>query len=201
MAVLTSIVLLVVLTISAGLAHLPPVRQFVLDSGREQLLDSQVDFRGEGLEYNLLTLTASIRNVEIRSKQRPDLAPLFSADRVSVDVRWRGLASGSLIVEKATVEGARIQVEFDDQGSNVPETSTEASGAGPQENLPIIIESLEVFGPQIRYADSTTPAELGFADWRLRVEGNPENGEHRISFNVDGEGGASLAGDELPLPQ
>ncbi len=116
MAVLTSIVLLVVLTISAGLAHLPPVRQFVLDSGREQLLDSQVDFRGEGLEYNLLTLTASIRNVEIRSKQRPDLAPLFSADRVSVDVRWRGLASGSLIVEKATVEGARIQVEFDDSG-------------------------------------------------------------------------------------
>ncbi len=201
MAVLTSIVLLVVLTISAGLAHLPPVRQFVLDSGREQLLDSQVDFRGEGLEYNLLTLTASIRNVEIRSKQRPDLAPLFSADRVSVDVRWRGLASGSLIVEKATVEGARIQVEFDDQGSNVPETSTEASGAGPQENLPIIIESLEVFGPQIRYADSTTPAELGFADWRLRVEGNPENGEHRISFNVDGEGGASLAGDELPLSE
>ena len=53
MAALTSIVLIVVLTIAAGVAHLPPVRKFVLDTGREQLLEQQLEFKQTAISKRL----------------------------------------------------------------------------------------------------------------------------------------------------
>ncbi len=189
MAAIVSVIVAIVLAISAGLAHLPLVRRFALEWGQDYLSSAQgLELEADKLDYNLFTLRSELTNVRVRVKGAEHLPPLFEADSVELDLSVLSLARGVLELESGLISGGRVQVVFAEDGrSNLPPTS-EGSSEGSSEPGPAIrIRRFEASGPLLRYADRGPPLEVKIAAWRLDIEGDPR-GNHRLRFNSDASG-------------
>src|SRR5262245_3861393 len=72
-------------------AHAPTVRAFVLRRVVDTLRSSYgIDLSATSLFYNLLTLSAELRTVQIAAVDTPD-QPFGSADALGVSFGWRTL--------------------------------------------------------------------------------------------------------------
>jgi hypothetical protein len=93
MAAVASLVVVVFLTLSAGILHIPVVRDFALERGQGYLLEQQqIDLEAGKLDYNLFAGSSTLHDVVIRSLDAPpDSPPFFTATRVDVK-RLRGPA-------------------------------------------------------------------------------------------------------------
>lgn len=195
MAAIVSIIVAIILAITAGMAHLPVVRKYALQWGQERLAAQQgLKLEADDLSYNLFTLKSSLKNVRLQSTDAPDLPPFFEAERVELDLSLLSLARGELEIESGTLEGARIQVVFaDDGGSNLPPSRGEGDGEPPS----ISIRSFVASGPLLSYEDRGPPLAAEIRQWRLRINGS--DGAHRIRLTSGAPGLLRYEERQAPL--
>ena len=93
--------LLLVLILAVALLHTPPARRYAERQLSAILRRQGIDFETNGLAYNLLDLSASLRSVRVRSPQTPLLPAVLAADRVDVDLSLRMLLQGKISIEEA----------------------------------------------------------------------------------------------------
>ncbi len=204
MAAVASLVVLVFLTLSAGILHIPVVRDFALERGQGYLLDQRhIDLKSSKLDYNLFRGSSTLHDVVLRAPDAPDGSPpFFTADRVEVNLALTRLVTGSFEVQQARVVGGRIQVVYDAEGrSNVPrftgdEAESEAAETAPALNF--LIGDFRATGPLIRYVDQAAGREVEIADWAFDISGQRAPRSHRISFRTLRDG--RLQEGELSLP-
>ena len=113
--------LLGILVLLIALLHTPPVRRYALNKGIEILGRQGIRFGASDFGFNLLELTASLRTVEVRSPQSPDLPPLLTADSVKVDLSLRKILQGAYHIEDATVRNPALHLVITKDGrDNIP---------------------------------------------------------------------------------
>ena len=189
MAAIASVVVFVTLALSAGLLHVPVVRQYVLQKGESYLAENQkIEIRSEQLDYNLFALRSTLRNVKIRSTEQPDAPWFFEADRVHVDLSLPALLRRRLEVERARIEGGRIAWIVDEAGvSNMPQpppAKEPAAEPNPNAPLPVLIRSFQASGPVIRYENRQTGDSAELPNWSLNIVGEPSPQKHAIDFRI-----------------
>ena len=205
MAAIASIVVFVVLALSAGLLHVPVVRQFALAQGEEFLQENQkIDVQAGKLDYNLFGLTSTLTNVTIRSTDPAGSPVFFKADSVYVDLRMTALLRGRLEIEEARIEGGEINYIVDENGvTNVPapppsETPTDSNPNAP---LPLLIQKFDAAGPRIHYEDRQTKQSAELPRWSMSIRGERMPQYHIIRFQTGAAGQVSLEGRTAPLDE
>jgi len=200
--VLTALVSFILAVLVALAAHLPVVRQYVLEYGREYLEASQqIGLEASRLDYNLLAVSTTLRDVRLRSAAARDLPPLARAQEIHLNLRLSDLILGRITVEEARFEGLRIHVYTDEEGrSNIPALPREET-EDPEANggLPLVIESLKANGPALTFDDLSQQARLRLPAWQLRVTGERSSKKHTLTFEPARSGALAWQGRELPL--
>ncbi len=204
MAAIASLVVLVFLTLSAGILHIPAVREFALERGQGYLLDQRdIDLESSNFDYNLFTGSSTLENVVIRSPEAPPGAPpFFTARRVEVNLGLTNLIAGVFDVQQARIVDGQVQVVYDAQGrSNVPnfggKQGNQNSGGGSP--FKFVIEDFRGSGPLLRYADLEAKREVAIHDWSLAIKGQNPGGPHTISFSTQNQGELTLDDQRFPL--
>ncbi len=205
MAAVASIVVFVVLALSAGLLHVPAVRQFALSQGSDYLQASQqIDLQAGKLDYNLFTLKSTLTNVKIRSVEPAGSPYFFEADSVFVDLRLSALLRGRLEIQDARVTGGRISYLVDEGGvSNLPRgpDSDETQGSDPNAPLPVLIEKFDASGPAIVYEDRQSGQAVELPSWSLSIRGERMPQSHLVDFKIGEAGEIRLADRAAPLDE
>ena len=204
MAAVSSIVVLLILAISAGLLHVPIVRDFALEKSRQYLVDSQnIDLEADKLDYNLFRLSSTLHGVRVRSTEDPDEPPFFVADKVYLNLGISSLWRGKLEVQEGSIEGGRIEIVYDAEGrSNLPKPVERPDAGEPvdtNETLPFLLRNFKASGPIIRFADQAAEFELTLPAWTLAIDGDRATENHRIQFGIDSQGDLDYQDRSLPL--
>ena len=204
MAAVSSIVVLLILAISAGLLHIPIVRDFALEKSRQYLVENQnIDLEAEKLDYNLFKLSSTLHGVRVRSTEEPDEPPFFVADRVYLNLELSSLWRGKLGVEEGSIEGGRIEIVYDSEGrSNLPKPVKRADAGEPVDSnasLPFLLRNFRASGPIIRFADRSAELELTLPQWTLSIDGDRATENHRIQFGIASRGDLDYQDRSLPL--
>jgi outer membrane protein assembly factor BamA len=130
-----------------------------------------VRLRADSLDYNLLTLRATLTGVSLASLETPD-APLFAADRVEVVLPSTSLL-GPLSIERLRVDNARLTViRYADGTTNLP-----SGGADAGEPRPFPIRQLDVPHLTVTVTDESGDASLVLPGLAVRL-GPPAGGPH-----------------------
>ncbi len=125
-------------------AHAPPVRALVLRRVVETLRTSYgIDVRAESLSYNLLTLSAELRGIQLAAVLTP-AEPFVAADALAMSFGVRTLI-GDISVKQLSIASPRIDIRRRGDGTdNLPRVS---SGQPNTENFtlpPIRVDDLDV---------------------------------------------------------
>jgi hypothetical protein len=125
-------------------AHAPPVRALVLRRVVETLRTSYgIDVRAESLSYNLLTLSAELRGIQLAAVLTP-AEPFVAADALAMSFGVRTLI-GDISVKQLSIASPRIDIRRRGDGTdNLPRVS---SGQANAENFtlpPIRVDDLDV---------------------------------------------------------
>lgn len=206
MAAIASIVVFVILALSAGLLHVPVVRQFALAQGEEYLLENQkIDIDSEQLDYNLFGLQSTLENVKIRSTDPAGSPVFFEADSVFVDLRMTALLRGRLEIEEARIEGGRITYIINEDGTNnvpqPPPGEEPAEESNPNAPLPLLIEKFNASGPVILYEDRASGQAVELPQWTMSIRGERLPQKHRIAFEIGQAGEIRVEGRSAPLDE
>ncbi len=206
MAGLVSIVVLLILVVSAGLLHVPVVRDFALEESRQYLVENQnIALEAERLDYNVFRLSSTLHNVRVRSTEEPDEPPFFTADEVYMNLEIASLWRGKLSVEEGSIKGGRIEIVYDAEGrSNLPKPVEREDAGAParvEETLPFLLRNFRASGPLIRFADQAAELELTLPQWTLAIDGDRATENHRIEFGIESRGDLDYQDRSLPLEQ
>ena len=125
-------------------AHTPPARALVLRRVAEALRTSSgVDLRAQSISYNLLTLSAELRGVQLAAVQAPS-EPFAAADALALSFGVRTLI-GDITLKRISVASPRIDVQRRADGTdNLPRATGGASNSGDLVLPPIRIHALDV---------------------------------------------------------
>jgi outer membrane protein assembly complex protein YaeT len=194
--------LLLFLLIVVAALHTPAAQHYVLERVQAYLRTShQLELAASSLRYNLLDLSAELRDVSLRAVGAPDLPPLLKARVASVDIALRDLCRGLLVVESARLEGLDLTIVFDEQGrGNLP-----AAGAEPGEPLEpeafafVRIGSLEIPGGSFLYEDPSAKLRAALPSWSLRINGKREVFSHVLSLTTEAPGALVFQGRPIPI--
>ena len=200
MPLIISIVVGILLAMTAGLVHIPPVRRYVLEHGKDYLKTSQqIDVQAGRLEYNVFGLTATLHDITIRASDPPQSPPFLTATRAYINLDATALLRGRFALEEAVLEGVRIHLIGDDNGAwNLPQQQQD-SRAPPPKIPEILIDALAAAGPEIIVEDRESAAELRLVNWRLVIDGKPETFEHSIRFATEQAGQALFETRSIPI--
>jgi len=205
MAAVTSIVVFIVLALSAGLLHIPVVRQFALAQGGEYLVKNQkIDVQANQLDYNLFALKSTLTNVRIRSTDPADSPVFFEADTVFVDLKMSALLRGRLEIEEARIEGGRIRYIVEPDGTtNLPRPppSEEKPESNPNAPLPLLIEKFDASGPLIVYDDRQAGQAVELPQWTMSIRGARLPQSHTVEFRIGSAGEVRLEDRTAPLDE
>ncbi|MBI1353335.1 MAG: BamA/TamA family outer membrane protein [Acidobacteria bacterium] len=206
MAAIASVVVFVILALSAGMLHVPVVRQFVLQKGEQYLAENQkMDVQAERLDYNLFGLKSTLQNVTIRTTDPPDAPVFFHADKVFVDLNMSALLRGKLEVEEARIEGGRISWIIDEAGvSNMPKpppAKEPAPESNPNAPLPLLVQLFEAAGPSIHYENRQSGDSVDLPQWTMSIHGDRLPQKHAVDFAIGRPGSVVYEGRSAPLEQ
>ena len=125
-------------------AHAPSVRALVLRRVAEALRTSYgVDLRAGSLSYNLLTLSAELRGVQLSAVHSP-AEPFATADALALSFGLRTLI-GDVSVQRLSIASPRIDIRRRPDGTdNLPRASGGASHGGDFTLPPIRVDDLDV---------------------------------------------------------
>lgn len=158
----------VCLVASVAIAHLPFVRSRVLSWATARLEQQGIHLEAAGLDYNLLGLRATLRQVAVSAVTHPD-APFFEADLVRVDLPWAILRGGGIQIQSLEIMRPRLTVVRDATGAfNLPTFETGDEGGS---DSPIQIGHLRIDDLTVRYEDAMRAHRAVSADIRLDMQG------------------------------
>ena len=167
-------------------AHAPSARALVLRRVAEALRTSYgVDLRAGSLSYNLLTLSAELRGVQVSAVQSP-AEPFAAADALGLSFGVRTLI-GDVSVKRLSITSPRIDIRRRADGTdNLPRASGGAPNGGDFVLPPIRIDDLDVSFQQPSVSASMRDAAVELT--------SGERG--RMSASIKAQHGATMtAGD------
>ncbi|MCL4854073.1 MAG: AsmA family protein, partial [Bryobacteraceae bacterium] len=182
--------LLALVIIGVLVLHTPPVKRYALKQVQNLLRNQGVQFDATGLDYNLLKLSLSLRDVVVRSTAAPDLPALASIKRVSADLALWQLLRGFYRVEDVQLSGVNIHLVIDEQGrDNIPKPPEKESTGEPLEYL---IDHAQIDEGALRVEDRRQQIDATLPLWQVTVDGNPLTRIHQVRFNTQSAGQVSL---------
>lgn len=182
--------LLALVIISLLVLHTPPVKRYALKQVQDILRNQGVQFEATGLDYNLLKLTLSLRDVVIRSTAVPDLPALVRIKRVSADLALWQLLRGFHRVEDVQLSGVNIHLVLDEQGrDNIPKPPVKESTGEP---LQYLIGHARIDEGALRVEDRRRQIDSTLPLWQVTVDGNPLTRVHHVRFNSQTAGQVRL---------
>ncbi|MCI0624700.1 MAG: hypothetical protein L0387_24150 [Acidobacteria bacterium] len=192
--------LLLILATVITLLHTPPVRRYALDEVREYLRARHgIEFEAAHLEYDLLGLFITLKQVTLKSSAAPDLPPFLKINRIYVKLPLRHLLSGLIALHDASWEGLALHVVLDEAGRNnlpkrppQPEPVEEMSEQEPS----YLISSLKVTGGSAVSEDRPHNLQIRLPRWSLGIQGVLETFDHHIRFQTE-EAGAAIYQERL----
>ena len=171
--------------------HTPPARRLVLEKTAALLHDQGIDFAASRLDYNLFLLRFELRDVRVRSRQAPDLPPVFTADRVAVDLGVRRLVSGVYQVEDAAIDNPRVQVVVDANGrDNLPHPPPKDKPSSP---LAYEVRHLAIRGGTVSYEERRQQLAVSLPLDRITMDGE------QIRLQARQGGTVAMAAQSLPV--
>ncbi len=194
-------VLLLALVLGLTFLHTDRFREYALSRLRDYLFETQgIRLQAGEIDYNLLTLRASLGNVSAQSEVAPNMPPFLVARRLEVDFGTLSLIRGFLHVESARAEGARVHVFIDEHGrTNLPtpvkKEVQEESGGMPD----FLIEDFLIPGASVTFEDRSRGINLQLPNTTLRVTGQEAILDHLIQVSQGSRGRVSLEGRTLPI--
>jgi outer membrane protein insertion porin family len=125
-------------------AHAPPARALVLRRVVEAAHRSLgIELHAESLSYNLLTLSAEVRSIQLATVGAP-AAPFAAADTLAISFGARTLI-GDISIKRLSIASPRIHIQREADGSdNLPRVSNDTSTAARVVLPPIRVDDLDV---------------------------------------------------------
>ncbi|MBL8293435.1 MAG: hypothetical protein JNN08_16425, partial [Bryobacterales bacterium] len=168
------------LVLAVVLLHTHPARRYVQEQAATILRRQGIGIEASDLHYNLLTLSASLRSVVVRSEQTPDLPALLTMDEVDVDLSLSKLLRGKIHIEDALMVNPAIHVVTDDAGrDNIPRPAK--SSGEPAEYF---VERFVIRGGMVQYEDRRRYVTIRVPLDRGEVNGNVLTGNHGVRLTT-----------------
>ncbi len=137
------------------------------------------------LRYNLLDLSAELRDVRVLSPDLPDGPPFLEVDHVRVDLSLGQMLRGRYVVESASAQGVRVHYFVNEQGvDNLPRPATDPDDQG--QPIDYLIADLRVPDAAVRYENRAQQIDLTLPRASLSVAGNALTDRHAITVEATG---------------
>jgi outer membrane protein assembly complex protein YaeT len=187
--------LLALFAVLVAVIHTPPVRKYALRQVIQILGDRGVTFDASSLDYNLLRLSVSLRDVVVRSPQAPDLPPVARADQVWVNLSLRKILSGGIYIQDGEVANPAIHVVIDQQGrDNIPRPPEKE-----ESETEYLIDSFRVSGGTVQFDDRRQQIAASLPLSSITIDGNPLTNTHDIQLKTAEPGQVAFQQRTLPL--
>lgn len=195
-ALVVSVSLVILLfAIGAGL-HTGPAKRYVLGRVSDYLASQQIGLQAGALNYNLLTLSVSLDDVVVRSRELPDAPPVARIGHVDARLALRDLLGGRYVVTAGSLRDADIHLRVDEQGrSNLPTFQSSSTSSEPVDYL---IEHFSLTNARVRYEDLRQQLFVSLPVSTLTVEGDRTTNHQRIQLRA-GAGELRLREQALAL--
>ncbi|MBL8229868.1 MAG: translocation/assembly module TamB domain-containing protein [Bryobacterales bacterium] len=185
--------LLLLLTVALTLAHTPPAKRLVSAKLRERLRDEGIESTFH-LDYNLLTLSAAVRELETRSRTAADLPPVVKLQQASAGVALWPLLRGDVHLTMLDARGAALHLVIDSDGrTNLPELRERS----PKSASDFLIRFARLTGASLRVEDRRHGVDASLRDLQFEVSGDEASLAHTVKWT--GSGSAIYRGQTLPL--
>ena len=178
--------------------HTPPARRFVLKQAVEILAKQGIAFDAKDVEYNLFSMSASLRDVNIQSKDAPDLPRLAHADLVRLHLSLRDLVNGRLYVKDGEIDNPEIHLVIDEKGrDNLPKSKSDPNKKDSTSDY--LIDYFLVKGGLVEYEDRRQKLDARLPLGQITIDGNPATNNHDVKLTTNTSGTLSYQGRTLPL--
>jgi outer membrane protein assembly complex protein YaeT len=189
--------LLLLLTVAYWLLHTEWAKKAALTRLREGLRAQNIVLEGGRLEYDLFGLSASLRDIKLRSLQEPNLPPIAVLETASVSLNWTALTSLSLDIDSATLAGANLHVVIEKDGrTNVPQSPEAADSSEPREWL---VRKLVAEDASLLVEDRQHDVSVALKPWTLTMTGSPSTRQHELALTTSQPGEVIYQGRRLPV--
>src|SRR5262245_4079527 len=170
-------------------AHAPPARALVLRRVAETLHTSYgIDLRAGSLSYNLFTLSAELRRIQLAAVDAPN-EPFGFADALAVSFGWRTLI-GDVSVQRLSITSPRIDIRRHGDGTdNLPRVGGDQPNTASLRLPPIRVDDLGVSFQQ----PAASAAMRGVA---LQIASEAAG---RISASIRAQSGVTMTAGERTL--
>jgi outer membrane protein assembly complex protein YaeT len=159
--------------------HTPPGRRFVLRQVTQLLAAQRIELGTDGLRYNLLDLSLSLRNIRVRSPEAPKAPPFAVIRSARVDLSLMQLLRGRYLVESSALEGVYIHYFVDARGhDNLPRPPENPDQ--PTEPLDYLVAQLAANNASLRYENRAQAIDLTLPVPSLTVEGDRLTDRHDV---------------------
>ena len=159
--------------------HTTPGRRVVISQITRYLQQQNISFSTEELNYNLLDLRISLRNVRVRSQDAPDLPPFASMARATVDLSLTQLLRRRYVVESGDAEGIAVHYLVDAEGrDNLPRSPRDPDQ--PSQRLNYLVEELQLRTSQVRYENRQQQIDVTLPVSLIAVEGDALTDRHTV---------------------
>lgn len=174
------------------------MERYALQKLQELLRQRGVELRASSVSYNLGDLSATLRDVEVRSAAAPDLPAVVSAGFVQVDIGLRALLRGSFVVQKIWIEDFKLHVAIDEQGrSNIPQLPESEPSEEPLPDF--LIEFLRATAGSFTYEDRGRGVAVELPLWKLSITGDGDTWAHEVRFDLERSGTVRIEERTLPV--
>ena len=184
------------IAVALSVIHTPPARRLVLRRVQELIRQQGIALDSSGLDYNLLTGSATLYNVVIKSQSAPDLPPIAQIAVVNATIDIRQFLRGSYILTGAKIENPKLHILIDSSGrDNIPKIPPSSSTA----KNTLILQHLRSTGGSFhaeyrrQHIDATLPL------WALAIDGDVATSTHHIQFQTGKPGRLGFEDHALPI--
>lgn len=188
-AALVLVVAVLVFALQTG-----PARRYLLAQVTSLLAAQGITFSSDHFRYNLLDLSADLRNVRIMSPQLPDGPSFLEIDRARVDLSSMRLLRGRYVVQDGSAEGVRLHYLVNEEGvDNLPRPVRDPDQ--PSNPVDYLIEALSVPNAVVRYENRQRNIDITLPAAALTMKGNALTNRHDVT--IEAAGGEARVDDRL----
>ncbi len=186
------------LVLLVALLHTGPVRRYALAQAIPMLARQGVDIDAGALDYNLLTSTASLHHVTVRSRQTPDLPPLLRVEQLRVDLNLWKLLQGKFYLEDAQVRKPVVHLVVDKDGrDNIPNLPASSSS---KSEIDFLIRKLRLSGGSLRVEERRLQIDTSLPLWQLAIDGDSRTRNHLVRLEAQQPGRIAFQQRTLAIP-
>ena len=192
----TAFAIALILSLAFLALHTDWAKRAALTRLRAGLRAQNIVLEGGRLDYDLFGLTASLRDVTLRSAQEPGLPAIATIARAQVVLNWHALSRLTLDLDSATLEGAALHVVIEKGGrTNIPR-SPRADRSSTREWL---VRRLTAPGASLVVEDRQHEITVALKPWDFSMTGSPVTRQHLLQLTTSQPGEAVYEGRRLPV--